>query len=119
MPGSVPSIDPAGLDSFPVSLYSAYAVRYARFCLTSDYPDGSLQRSSPVTTSTKSWRISKRLTASQLATLRTFYWAHVGKTFLFRDLASGQNIKAVFAGAWSESLDMGRLNVSLDVQEVY
>lgn len=118
MPGNVKTITDT-LDYFPSSLHSAYAVTHTRHAVISEYPDGSSQRHSDVETSRRSWRFSKRLTASELSALRDFYFAHVGKPFLFKDLHSGQHVKAVFTSSWSETYDLGRFTVSLETAEVY
>lgn len=118
MPGNIKTIT-GQLDIFPESLCTDYAVTHTRHAVVSEYPDGSSQRHSDVATTRKSWRLSKRLTASQLAELREFYFSHIGKPFLFRDLHTGQYVKAVFTSAWSETYDLGRFLASLEIAEVY
>lgn len=117
MPGSVKTA--TAVDYFPQSLYTALSTTYHRHAVQSEYPDGSSQRYSDVATSTRSWRFKKRLTASQLNTLRQFYQTHIGKPFYYRDPASGQYIKAVFSSPWSETYDLGRYTVELTITEVY
>jgi len=118
MPGSVQPISGA-LDAFPVSLYTALSTSYNRNARLSEYPDGSSQRSCTVATSLRSWRFSKRLTAAKMATLRAFYYSHVNQPFLFHDLLSGTDIKAMFVSPWSETYDLGRYTTELELAEVY
>jgi hypothetical protein len=118
MPGSVQPIT-AELDSFPASFSKALTTSYHREARINEYPDGSSQRQSDVTTSTRSWQFSKRLTAAQMQTLKAFYLAHITAPFLFYDLLSGTNVKAVFTSPWSETFEMGRFTISLSLTEVY
>jgi len=140
MPGNVKTLDSAGMDEFPTGLYAGYAMTLERHLLKSEYADGSFQRASDVTTSGRKWRFTRKLTASQLAELRDFYFAHVGRPFLFSDLyTSRPNVNfdempgladdlpgtmddakmiVVFSSAWSETAVMSRWQVSLELTEV-
>jgi len=119
MPNNVKTIDTTALDTLPEDLFSAYSVSTNRRIVISEYPDGSCQRNSDVTSSKRSWRFSKKLTASRRNTLNQFYLAHVGKPFWFRDVHAGMKFTGVFTSGWRETGAIGRSQVSLEVEEVY
>ncbi len=119
MPGNVKTIDVSTLDTFPGVLYTAYAVNHQRHVIGSQYPDGTVQVASDVDTAQKTWRIAMKLTATQLSTVREFYYAHLAKPFLFQDLHTGQRFKAVFTSPWQETSALGRSPVSLELHEIY
>lgn len=119
MPGNVKVCDPATLDTFPEGLFSDYSVSLARHAIANEYGDGSTQRSSDVTTSKRSWRFSRKVTASKRTELYQFYMAHVGKPFLFRDVHTGLKYTGVFTSGWQEAGVIGRSVVSFEIGEVY
>ncbi len=119
MPGSVKPVDHNALDAFPVARYQAYEVSHTRHVVSSEYPDGSTQRNSPVTTSTRRWRISASLLPAQVEELFAFHQSHIGVPFLFRDVHANQGLKAVFVSPWSVTHGWPRWTVSLDVEEIY
>ncbi len=98
------------------------------------YRDGRVQRAVLVATSRKRWTLAKRLTATQLDALRTFFTDRIGpyQEFYFYDVwetspvfsydatgASAIGRYAVrFEGPWRQSLNLGRHDASLALVEV-
>jgi hypothetical protein len=81
MPGSVANAAPA--TTLPVSLCTAFS-RSDTYPMTENmYPDGTSQRVLDAANSRKRWSLSKRLTPTQLSTLRAFYEARKGQTEAF------------------------------------
>jgi hypothetical protein len=94
-----------------------------------EYANGESQRRVilGVGNSRKAWRLSKRLTSAQLATLRAFFEARRGglEPFYFYDpwdtspkftpdptgAATTGRYTVCFRGAWSQALRTGRLDV--------
>ncbi len=122
MPGNLDAAAPVG--SLPDSLYSAFTEQRAFPMLAAQYHDGRTERgliedgvNLPV--SIRSWKLTKRLNAADLATLKTFFEAHEGGLipFTFTDL-QGNDITAVFRGDWNESTGIQRTNVPLEIVEV-
>ena len=85
MPGSVLNAAPSTV--LPKSLCRAFVHDRAYEVLENEYPDGASQRSRITLTSRKRWRLAKRLSASELGTLRAFYEARKGghEPFYFYD----------------------------------
>jgi hypothetical protein len=129
MPGNVQPIDQNSLDLFPPARlrYTKYSVSHARHTIQSQYPDGSGQARTDVTTTKRTWQIELRPkayfkdpeTQSQLDALRAFYDAHLGLPFLIADIHSGQRYPVVFTSAWQETSGPARYSVALEIQEVY
>lgn len=132
MPGSVQNAAP--LTVMPASLSRSYAHERAYPVVESEYRNGESQRSAHATNSRKRWRLAKRLTPIQLATLRDFYDARKGPTepFYFYDPyetdpkfspdPTGQTVAGRytvrFAGEWSQSVDLGRADVNVELIEL-
>lgn len=108
----------------PFTLNTAFSFSREWAALISEYKDGSSQRREQVATSRKSYSFSKRLTAAQMDTLRTFYFAHLGQCFKVylkqADLTAGNDSYKLmrFEGGWSEEITLGRSNVSITLIEV-
>lgn len=132
MPGSVQNAAP--LTVMPASLSRSFAHERAYPVVDSEYRNGESQRSAQATNSRKRWRLAKRLTPIQLATLRDFYDARNGSTepFYFYDPYEtspkfsadpiGQAITGRytvrFAGEWNQSVDLGRSGVDIELIEI-
>jgi len=125
MPGNVQNAVPSGV--FPQTLSLAFAEAREYPELQNGYHDQNVQRSQLATASRKTFRLTKRLTPTALATLKTFWDAHVGGiAFLFYnpfEPASGQPIGSnydaggsstqgrytcVFRGSWTQQAGMAR-----------
>lgn len=76
MPGSVQNTTPAAV--LPQSLCRAFVHVREYPVIDNEYRNGESQRSVQATTSRKKWALTKRLTPTQLAALRTFYDARNG-----------------------------------------
>lgn len=85
MPGSVANASPATV--MPNSLSRAFSHSRVYPIVENQYRNGESQRSALATASRKTWTLSKRLTPTQLAALRTFYDARNGshEPFYFYD----------------------------------
>jgi hypothetical protein len=137
MPGNIQYAVPSGV--MPSSLCTAFTELREYVQLQNQYHDGTIQRSQLAQTSRRTFRLSKRLTASLLAALYGFWVSqNAGLTpFAFYDpfdVASGQQIGSnydstgnntqgrvtvVFRGNWAQATDVARTNVQgLELVEV-
>jgi hypothetical protein len=132
MPGSVENATP--LTVLPASLSRAFVHEREYPVLDNEYSNGESQRSVQATNSRKRWRLVKRLTPSQLVTLRDFYDARRGPTepFYFYDPyetslkfshdPTGQAVAGRytvrFHGEWNQSVGLGRSDVSIELVEL-
>lgn len=136
MPGSVQNAVPATV--LPQSLCRAFIHSREYPVLGNEYRNGEAQFSAQATSSRKRWDLAKRLTPPQLAVLRNFYLARKGplESFYFYDPfepAAGQPIGSNydptglntpgryvvrFDGPWSESVGLGRADVSVTLIEL-
>jgi phage-related protein len=132
MPGSVQNAAP--MTVMPASLSRSFAHERAYPVVESEYRNGESQRSVQATNSRKRWRLAKRLTPVQLATLRDFYDARKGPTepFYFYDpyetnpkfshdptgAAVAGKYRVRFSSDWNQSIGPGRSDVPIEVIEV-
>jgi hypothetical protein len=137
MPGNLIQPEPNGV--MPASLCTAFTELQEYAQLQNQFHDGTIQRSQLVQTSRRTFRLSKRLNASALATLYNFWvLQNVGLTpFTFYnpfDVAAGQQIGSnydptgnntqgrvtvVFRGNWAQASDLARSNLQgLELVEV-
>jgi hypothetical protein len=137
MPGSLQPAAPAGV--IPATLCTAFTELREYAQLQNQYHDGTVQRTQLAQTSRRTFRLSKRLSASALATLYSFVASHSGGLipFLFYnpfDVLPGRQIGSnydptgnstqgrvtvVFRGSWGQSTDIARSNVpELEFAEV-
>ncbi len=132
MPGSVANAAPSTV--LPQSLCTAFAHERAYPLVENEYKDGSSQRTVLATTSRKRWRLSKRLTPTQLQELRDFYDARQGpvEPFYFYDpyetnpkfsydptgeaVAGRYTVR--FDGEWKQFSGPGRSDVSIELIEL-
>lgn len=126
MPGNIQIAAPSGV--MPASLCTAFTELREYVQLQNQYHDGTIQRSQLAQTSRRTFRLSKRLSASLLSTLYSFWVSHnAGLTpFVFYDpfdVGSGQQISSnydstgsntqgrvtvVFRGNWTQATDIAR-----------
>ena len=132
MPGSVANAAPASV--LPNSLSSAFVHSREYPVIDNEYRNGESQRSPQATTSRKRWTLTKRLTPSQLATLRAFYDARSGthEPFYFYDpyetnpkfsydptgAAVTGRYTVRFNSDWNQSVSPGRSDVQLELIEL-
>jgi hypothetical protein len=129
MPGNVQYAVPSGV--MPASLCTAFTELREYVQLQNQYHDGTIQRSQLAQTSRRTFRLSKRLTASLLSALYSFWVSqNAGLTpFVFYnpfDVASGQQIGSnydptgnntqgrvtvVFRGNWAQATDIARTSL--------
>jgi hypothetical protein len=119
MPGSVKVAPESGsLDNYPFTKFATYAMPYARDGAAAEYNDGSSQRSLKAGVSKRRWRVSHRLTAAELETMRAFYKAHLIQPFNFIDRINDMACRATFTGTFQEVWNPGYFFVSAELQEV-
>jgi hypothetical protein len=137
MPGNLQQAAPNGV--MPLSLCTAFTELREYAQLQNQYHDGAVQRSQLAQTSRRTFRLSKRLSASQLSALFSFWVSQSGGLTPFAfynpfDVAAGQQIDSnydstgnstqgrvtvVFRGNWAQTTDLGRSNVQgLELIEV-
>lgn len=132
MPGSVQNAAP--LTVMPASLSRAFVHEREYPVLDNEYQNGESQRSLQATNSRKRWRLAKRLTPTQLVSLRDFYDARRGpvEPFYFYDPyetvpkfshdPSGQALPGRytvrFAGPWEQSTSLARTDLTLELIEL-
>ena len=137
MPGNIQNAAPNGV--MPFSLCTAFTELREYAQLQNPYHDGTIQRSQLAQTSRQTFRLSKRLSASLLSALYSFWVSQNGGLIPFAfynpfDVASGQQIgsnydstgnntqgrvKVVFRGNWAQATDIARTNVQgLELVEV-
>jgi len=129
MPGNLQSAPPSGV--MPASLSTAFTEVREYEQLQNQYHDGTVQRSQLAQTSRRTFRLSKRLSASVLSALYSFWVSQKGGLTPFAfynpfEVASGQQIGSnydptgnstqgrvtvVFRGNWGQATDLGRSNV--------
>ena len=137
MPGNILAAVPN--DVMPFSLCTTFAELREFAQVQNQYRDGTIQRSQLAQTSRRTFRLSKRLSASALAALYSFWGSQNGGLTPFAfynplDVASGQQIGSnydptgnntqgrvtvVFRGNWAQAMDIARTNVQgLELVEV-
>jgi len=137
MPGNLQQAAPNGV--MPNSLCTAFTELREYAQLQNQYRDGTIQRSPLAQTSRRTFRLSKRLSASLLSALYNFWVSQNGGLTPFAvynpfDVAAGQQIGSnydptgnntqgrvtvVFRGNWAQATDLGRSNVpGLELVEV-
>ncbi len=130
MPGSVSTASPTTV--LPWSLSKAFSHLREYAVIDNEYRNGEYQRDWLVSTSRKRWSISKRLTPSQLETLREFYEDRNGaqEPFYFYDpwdsaffydptgVETTGRYTVRFDGAWNQSVGIGRADVDVTIVEL-
>jgi len=132
MPGSVQNAAP--LTVLPASLSRAFVHEREYPVLDNEYSKGESQRSVQTTNSRKRWRLLKRLTPSQLVTLRDFYDARRGSNepFYFYDPyetnpkfshdPTGQAVAGRytvrFNGEWTQSVGFALAELQIELLEL-
>ena len=137
MPGNLQPAAPNGV--MPLSLCTAFTELREYAQIQNQYHDGTIHRSQLAQTSRRTFRLSKRLSATQLLALYNFWISQNGGLTPFAfynpfDVAAGQQIGSnydptgnntvgrvtvVFRGTWAQATDVARSNVhGLDLAEV-
>ena len=137
MPGNLVQAAPNGV--MPASLCTAFTEWREYVQLQNQYHDGTIHRSQLAQTSRRTFRLSKRLSASLLSSLYTFWVSQNGGLTPFAfynpfDVSAGQQIGSnydpagnntqgrvtvVFRGNWAQATDLARSNVqALELIEV-
>jgi hypothetical protein len=123
----------------PATLSTAFTELREYAQLQNQYHDGTVQRSQLAQTSRRTFRLSKRLSATDLGTLYAFWVAKQGGLIPFAfynpfEVAAGHDIGSnydptgngtqgrvtvVFRGPWAQATDIARTNVQgLELVEV-
>lgn len=132
MPGNVQNADPSTV--LPHAHWAVFAGLREYPIVENVYRNGESQRSVQATTSRKRWRLANRLSPTALAALRDFYDARRGATepFYFYDpyetsprfshdptgQAAAGRYTVRFDGEWSQSVGLGRVDVSIELIEL-
>jgi hypothetical protein len=141
MPSNVAAAVPTGV--LPQTLCTAFSENRVYPMLTQPYHDGTTERSLIVNgvdaaASIRRWRLSKRLKASDLATLKTFFESHNGGLTPFYFYVPFENVPGfpvgsnfdatgastqgrhtvVFRGDWSETVGLARTDTPLELAEI-
>ena len=137
MPGNLVQAAPNGV--MPASLCTAFTELREYVQLQNQYHDGTIQRSQLAQTSRRTFRLSKRLNVSALATLYNFWVSQNGGLTEFAfynpfEVTAGQQVGSnydptgnetlgrvtvVFRGNWAQATDIARTNVQgLELVEV-
>ena len=137
MPGNLQQAAPNGV--MPASLCLSFVELREFLQLQNQYHDGTIQRSQLAQTSRRTFRLSKRLSASVLSALYSFWVSQKGGLTPFAfynpfEVTAGQQIGSnydptgnstqgrmtvVFRGPWAQATDIARTNVqSLELVEV-
>jgi phage-related protein len=142
MPGNLSAAAPSGV--LPQSLSTAFTEMRVFPMLAAVYHDGTTERSLIVDgvnapASIRTWKLSKRLTAAAIATLRSFFEAHSGGLIPFYfynplenspGTAVGSNYDAtgvstqgrhicVFRNTeWAETVGVARTEAALEMAEI-
>lgn len=138
MPGNIAAAAPSGV--FPQTLSTLFTETFALPMLMQPYHDTTLERSiiqdgvnEPVTLRT--WKLSKRLKASDFTALKNFYEGQDGglTPFYFYDpfaadppganydptgAESVGRLACVFRGNWSESINIARSETALEIAQI-
>jgi hypothetical protein len=129
MPGNIANAAPSGV--MPATLCTAFTEEREYAQLQNQYHDGTVQRSQLAQTSRRTFRLSKRLSASVLSVLYSFWVSQKGGLTPFAfynpfEVTSGQQIGSnydptgnstqgrvtvVFRGPWAQATDLARSNV--------
>lgn len=119
MPGSVRALVQEDLTTFPPGLCAAFSLISAVPTHRNDYAAGEFQ-SRTLGTERRRWRLARRLTASQIATLRAYYLARLGPVqgFIFTDVITGVSYTARFATDWTQQDALVRSTASFEIVEV-
>lgn len=141
MPGNLQPAAPSGV--LPKSLATAFTESWTYPMLANSYHDGTPERALIVDginapTPIRTWKLSRRLNASDLQTLRAFFEAQQGGSIPFYfydpfDVAPGNAIGSnwdgfglnsqgrhvtVFRGDWSQTVNLARTDAPLELAEV-
>lgn len=118
MPGNVQSAGSVS-DTYPFTRFRQFALTLRLECAITEFPDGSSQRRKKQDNHRRSWSVGHRLSATDAATLRTFYRSHIISPFRFKDVSNGVTYTAVFCGPYQEQRDQyDRFTFSLQLQEI-
>jgi hypothetical protein len=121
VPGNIQNSIPIGV--MPYTLCTAFSEVREYVQLQAQYHDGTLERSQLAASSRHTFTLSKRLTATAAAALKTFWDTHQGGLvpFLFYNLIEGAydatgnstqgRYMVVFRGNWSQSTGLLRTEV--------
>ena len=129
MPGNLAAAVPSGV--MPYSLCTAFSESREYVELQATYHDGTTDRSRLATTSRRTFTMTKKLTATAAAALKTFWDGQGGGLipFLFYNLIEGPydgtgaatlgRYTVVFRGNWSQATGLLRTDVpQLELVEV-
>lgn len=128
MPGNVRGA--VAIGTLPLSLSTKFTESSSVQVNINEYHDGSCQRISLVTGGRRSWKIAKRLTPSQVGTLRTFVESLKGAAFYFFNpsetlppfssapIGTFGRYLVRMASDWEQTNGMARVDTSIELIEL-
>lgn len=128
MPGIVRGA--IALGTLPFSLSTKFTESHAVQASINEYHDGSSQRTSLVVGGRRTWKLSKRLTAYQLGTLRDFWESLKNGAFYFYNpsetlppfshapMGTSGRYLVRFANDWEQSNGMARSDTGVELVEL-
>ena len=130
MPNNLNPANPAGV--MPKNLCKAFQEELRLEALINNYPDGRSDRNALALNVRHYFRLTQGLTGADWQSLRDFFNSHQGQAFYFYNLretvppwswdASGQDpigrYTVVFDGQWSDTYNVARTDVALQLREV-
>jgi hypothetical protein len=130
MPQNINPANPIGV--MPKQLCKSFQEELRLEALLNQYPDGSSDRNALALNVRHFFRVTQGLNGTDWAAMRQFYLNHQGKSFYFYNLRetvppwsydpSGANTvgryTVVFDGQWSDTYNIARTDVALQLREV-
>jgi hypothetical protein len=116
--------------TFPITLSTKFTESHAVLANVNEYHDGTTQRTALVAGGRRTWSLPKRLTVSEILTLRAFWEANQNTAFNFynpfetvppfaRNPSGSDGLYIVrFASDWDEQIGMVRSDASAQLIEV-
>lgn len=130
MPNNLNPANPSGV--MPKQLCKSFQEELRLEALLNQYPDGSSDRLALALNPRRYFRMTQGLNGADWANMRQFYLNHQGRPFYFYNLRetvppwsydpTGQNTigryTVVFDGQWSDTYNVARTDVALQLREV-
>jgi hypothetical protein len=130
MPNNLNPANPQGV--MPKQLSKSFQADERLEALINQYPDGTSDRNALALNTRHYFRMTQGLTSTDWVAMRDFYNSHQGKAFYFYNLRetvppfsydpTGQNpigrYTVVFDGQWSDTYNVARTDVALQLREV-
>jgi hypothetical protein len=130
MPNNLNPANP--VDVMPKELSKSFQMDLRLEALLNQYPDGSSDRNALAANVRHYFRMTQGLISADWAAMRSFYTSHQGQPFYFYHLretvppwsydptgaATVGRYTVVFDGQWSDTYNIARTDVALQLREV-